>query len=170
MPAAIAPLAAARISSPADIVSIQQTSAPPAFSPSACSVKAATASSSVSAPSGTKSSPVGPMEPATTIGRRAASATRARELRGALVDLEHAVLGLVQLQPVAVGAEGVGEDDVGAGVDEGAEQRVDRVGVVEVPKLGRVARRQPGGEEVGAGRPVGEQHARFRQAGRQVRP
>ena len=159
MPAAIAPFAAARISSPADIVSIQQTSAPPAFKPFACSVKSATASSSVSAPSGTKSSPVGPIEPATTTGRAAASAIVARNLGGALVDLEDAILRLVQLHAVAVGAKAVGQDDVGAGLDEGPEEGVDRLRVVEVPKLRGIAGREPGGEEIGAGCAVGKEDA-----------
>ncbi len=75
IPAAMDAVAAARTSSGADIVSIQMTSAPPAASPSICSRKTATASSRVSAPSGSNRSPVGPTEPATTTGRSAASAT-----------------------------------------------------------------------------------------------
>ena len=75
MPTFAAARAAARISSSADMVSIQTTSAPPSFSPSICSTKTSTASSSVSGPSGARRSPVGPTEPATTTGRPAASAT-----------------------------------------------------------------------------------------------
>ena len=75
MPTLAAAFAAARISSSADMVSIQITSAPPSLRPSICSTKTSTASSSVSGPSGAKRSPVGPTEPATTTGRPAASAT-----------------------------------------------------------------------------------------------
>ena len=71
----MAPRAAASSSSAADIVSIQATSAPPSARPLACSVKAATALSMVRAPSSSKSSPVGPMEPATTISLPLSSAT-----------------------------------------------------------------------------------------------
>jgi len=56
-------MAAAFISSSADMVSIQITSAPPAFRPSICSTNTAVASSSVRGPSGANSSPVGPTEP-----------------------------------------------------------------------------------------------------------
>ena len=45
---------------------------------------------------------------------------RAREFRTRLVDLEDPVLGLVELQPWRVRAKRVGEDHVGAGIDERA--------------------------------------------------
>jgi hypothetical protein len=67
--------AAARNSSGAEIVSTQSTSAPPAFSPSACSWKISTASAWVSAPIGSMISPVGPIEPATITARPARSTT-----------------------------------------------------------------------------------------------
>ena len=67
--------AAARNSSGAEMVSSHSTSAPPSFSPSACSWNISTASSWVSGPMGAKISPVGPTDPATTTGRPAASAT-----------------------------------------------------------------------------------------------
>jgi hypothetical protein len=67
--------AAARYSSGAEIVSTQSTSAPPAFSPSACSWNISTARSWVSGPIGAMISPVGPMEPATITLCPAASAT-----------------------------------------------------------------------------------------------
>jgi hypothetical protein len=51
MPASRAASAAARYSSGAEIVSTQSTSAPPSFSPSACSWNISTASSWVSGPS-----------------------------------------------------------------------------------------------------------------------
>ena len=74
-PTAIAAPAAARTSSTADIVSIHATSAPPATSASICAPKVSSASASVRSPSGSKSDPVGPTEPATTTGRSADSAT-----------------------------------------------------------------------------------------------
>ena len=158
MPTAIAARAAARISSGADIVSIHATSAPPATRPRICSVNTSTASSSVSAPSGANSSPVGPTDPATTTGRGAASATSRASSAARLVELEHAVLGVVQLQPVPVAAERVREDDVGARVDERPVQLLHPFGMVDVPELGRLARLEAHLEVVRAGRAVGEQH------------
>ena len=73
-PARAMPSAAARNSSGAEMVSTQSTSAPPAISPRACSSNISAAASIVSVPSGAMISPVGPMEPATTTGRPAASA------------------------------------------------------------------------------------------------
>ena len=75
MPHLAAASAAARISSGADMVSIQATSAPPSRRPSICSMKISTASSSLNGPSGARRSPVGPTDPATTTGRPALSAT-----------------------------------------------------------------------------------------------
>ena len=68
------PRAAARSSSGAEMVSTQSTSAPPASRPLACSSNMSAAASTVSGPSGAMISPVGPIEPATTTGRPAASA------------------------------------------------------------------------------------------------
>ena len=109
----------------ADMVSIHTTSAPPSFRPSICSANTSTASSSVSGPSGASRSPVGPTEPPTTTRRPALSATSRAILRREPVQLAHAGLQLVQHQPAAVAAERVGEDDVGAGVDEALMQRAD---------------------------------------------
>jgi hypothetical protein len=64
------------------MVSIQITSAPPAFSPSICSANTSAAAASVIGPIGSNRSPVGPTEPATITRRPAASAT-ARALRAA---------------------------------------------------------------------------------------
>ena len=154
-----APVAAARISSAADIVSIQATSAPPSFRPSASSPNDSTAELSVSAPSGSNSSPVGPTEPATTIGRGDASATSQAISAARLASSYDAALGLVQLEAMAVAAEGVGEDDVGAGIDELLMQRAHLVGLIDVPELRRVACTEPAFEVVGARRPVGQQRA-----------
>ena len=140
------------------MVSIQATSAPPAFSPAANSANDSIAASSVSAPSGSKSSPVGPIEPATP----PAGARRRRPHRpagGPLGELEHPTLGPVQFQPVTVATEGVGQDDVGAGIDELLVQRAHSVGVVGVPELRRVARTQTTFEVVRSCGAIGEQRA-----------
>jgi hypothetical protein len=63
----------------------------------------------------------------------------------------------VQHQPACVAAEGVGQDDVGAGVDESLVQRPHALRMLEVPGLGRIARRQAHGEKIRAGCAVGEQ-------------
>ena len=81
------------------------------------------------------------------------------QLGGLLGDLGGAVAVAVQVQAVAVAPEGVGEDDVGAGVDEGLVQRGDLVRLLDVPELGRLARPEAHPEEVGAGGTVGEQGA-----------
>ena len=136
MPHLAAARAAARISSGADMVSIQATSAPPSRRPSICSMKTSTASSSLNGPSGARRSPVGPTDPATTTGRPALSATSARELGGEPVEFARARFEAVQHEAAAVGPEAVGQDDVGAGVDEGPMQALDRVRMVGVPELG----------------------------------
>ena len=51
----------------------------------------------------------------------------AGDFGGPLVELMHPVLRMMQLQPMAGAAEGVGEDDVGAGIDEALMQRRDRL-------------------------------------------
>ena len=107
------------------MVSIQTTSAPPSLRPSICSTKTSTASSSVSGPSGAKRSPVGPTEPATTTGRPAASATARAFSAASRFSSRVRVLEIVQHQAPAVGAEGIGEDDVGAGIDEALVERAD---------------------------------------------
>ena len=84
---------------------------------------------------------------------------RTREFRTRLVDLEDAVLGLVQLQPRRVRPKRVGQDHVGAGIHERAVKARDRLRIVDVPEVGRIACGQAGREEVGAGRAVGEEHA-----------
>ena len=154
----IAPCTAASTSSAADMVSIQSTSAPPAANACACSAKAAAASSMVSGPRGTISSPVGPIEPATTTGRPAASATPRATRAAAQVQLGHPLLGLVQLQPMPAAAEAVGQDDVSAGLDEAAMHGRDPLGMPDVPQLRAVAGRQAQREQAGTHPTVGEQH------------
>ena len=60
---------AASTSSSALIVSIHSRSTPPASSAAACSANAASHASMLMSPSGASSSPVGPIEPATSTGR-----------------------------------------------------------------------------------------------------
>jgi hypothetical protein len=83
----------------------------------------------------------------------------ARELGRPPRELGDARLGAVQGEAVPVAPERVGEDDVGARLDEAAVQVLHAVGVVGVPQLGGLAGGQPHAEVVGARRTVGEQHA-----------
>ena len=85
------------------------------------------------------------------------------DLGRALVDLGHAVLKIMQLQPVARPAEGIGEDDVGPGIDKALMQPLDAVDMVEVPKLRRVAGLQAHLKQIGAGGAVRHQEGLFRQ-------
>ena len=68
-PVTCAPASAASTSSRDDKVSTQSRSTPPSASARAWAANAALPSSTVKSPSGAKSSPVGPIEPATMIGR-----------------------------------------------------------------------------------------------------
>ena len=102
-------------------------------------------------------SPVGPTDPATTTGRPAASATARACLGRQSVQLAGARLGAVQGEAAPVAAKTVGQDDVGAGLDEGLMQRPDAVGVIRVPQFRALAGGEAHGEEVGAGRAVGQQ-------------
>ena len=61
------------------------------------------------------------------------------DLGGTLVHLEDAIFGLVKLQSMPVGTEGVGENNVGARFDKGAQQRANGLRIVEVPELRRIA-------------------------------
>ena len=112
---------------------------------------------SVSSPSGSNSDPVGPTDPATTTGRSAASATSPASSAARCASSPDAGLGAVQGEAVAVAAEGVGQDDVGAGVHEPPVQVLHPVGLVDVPELGCLAGLEPHREVVGAGGAVGEQ-------------
>ena len=64
--------------------------------------------------------------------------------------------GIVQLEPVAVAAEGVGEDDIGAGLDEAAMQCAHAFGMLDIPHFRRVAGDETHLEIIGAGGPIGE--------------
>ena len=157
MPTLAAAFAAARISSSADMVSIQMTSAPPSLRPSICSTKTSTASSSVSGPSGREEVAGRPDRAGDHHRPPGGVGDGAGILRGEAVQLAGAVLEIVQHQPTAIGAEGIGEDDVGAGIDEALVERADRVAMRLVPQLRRIARGEAHVEQVGAGRPVGEE-------------
>ena len=87
----------------------------------------------------------------------------AGDLRGAPGQLEHAVLCVVQLETVPVAAERVGEDDVGAGIDELLMERAYLVGLVDVPELGRISGAQPPFEIVRTCCTVGKQRMTGRQ-------
>ena len=86
----------------------------------------------------------------------------AGDLGGTLVQLEDTVLRVVQLQAVAGAAEGVGEDNVGACLDEIPVQVRDRLGRGLVQQFRCLAGGQAHGEQVRAGGAVGQQHALFR--------
>ena len=103
------PSTAACTSSSALIVSTRKKSTPPSARASACSAKPAAASSAVRVPSGTRISPVGPIEPATStlIGR---VGHLARQAAPRQVELADPVLIVVQRQTETVAAEGVGRD------------------------------------------------------------
>ncbi len=60
---------------------------------------------------------------------------------------------------MTVATEGVGQDDVGAGIDELLVQRAHPVGVVGVPELRRVAGTQTTFEVVRSRGAIGEQRA-----------
>ena len=80
----------------------------------------------------------------------------AQEDRGGPVELGDAVLEVVQREPVAVRAERVGEHDPRTRVEVAAVDAPDDVGVREVPDLGRVAELEPGREQLGPHRAIGE--------------
>ena len=91
----------------------------------------------------------------------------ARDLGGETIELARPAFELVQHQAPAVGAETVGQDDVGARIDEGLMQALDPVRMLGVPELGRIAGGQAHGEKVGAGRAVREQRPAFGEKGLQ---
>ena len=65
----------------------------------------------------------------------------------------------MQLETMAIAAERVGQDDVGAGVDELLVQGTNLVGVIDIPELRWIAGTEATLEVVGASRAVGEQGA-----------
>ena len=88
------------------------------------------------------------------------------EQRGAqAVDLAHPALGAMQLQAVGGAAEGVGQDQVAAGRDEGLVVRPDLVRLLLVPQVRRLAGGEPAREEAGAGGTVRQQPGPLGQQG-----
>ena len=83
------------------------------------------------------------------------------DLGGLPVQLEHPVLGIVKLEAVAGSAEGIGQDDIRAGIDEILVQLDDTVRVRFEPHFRRLAGFEAHVEQIGAGRAVGEQDAFF---------
>ena len=73
------------------------------------------------------------------------------------VDLAHPIFSLVQLQTVGAAAEGIGQDDVGTGLDETAMVGAHPLGVLEIPQFRGIAGHQPRLEIIGPRRPVGQQ-------------
>ena len=65
------------------------------------------------------------------------------------VELVDALLEVVERQPEARPAEGVGEDEVRPGRDVCRMDAMDEVGVLDVPPLGWIARSQSPVEELG---------------------
>jgi hypothetical protein len=64
---------------------------------------------------------------------------------------------LVQLQPIARAAECIGENDVGAGLDESTRQFRDAVGMLAIPQLRRVPGLQASMKQVASGGAVRKQ-------------
>ena len=58
----------------------------------------------------------------------------------------------VEAEPVP--SEGVGEDDVGAGLDEATMHLLDEVALLDVEQLGTASTLEAKGEERGAHRPI----------------
>ena len=158
IPAAMAAVAAARTSSGADIVSIQMTSAPPAASPSICSRKTATASSWVSAPSGSNRSPVGPTEPATTTGRSAASATPRAMAAAALASSATRCSARWRANRLRLHPNVLVRMMSAPASTKRWCRLATRAGMVDVPELRRLTGLEPHLEVVRARRPVGEEH------------
>ena len=82
-------------------------------------------------------------------------------LRSGAVQLDDAILKVVQLKPIAGAAEGVGQDDVGASFDVGAMHILHAFGMGDVPLLRAAARDQPARKEFGAHGAVEEQDGFF---------
>ncbi len=81
----------------------------------------------------------------------------AGDRHGGGVELGHPGVEIVEGQAEAVAAEGVGEDDVGAGVDEAAMDLFDQVGLLDIEQLRTTAAFEAEGEESGAHGSVGDQ-------------
>ena len=76
---------------------------------------------------------------------------------GDAVQFVHAVLRAVQFHPAGVAAKGIGQEDIRSGVHRRAVQAADIVGMLDIPHLGGIARRQAHVEQIGSGRAIGHQ-------------
>ena len=137
-----APKIAALTSRMSCAVSMMMRSTPPSTRPAACSVKTSTSSRKLIAPSVGSSEagrwPVGPIEPAT----KRSSPTALRAICGGLhVDLARVLAEAPLVELEAAGLEGVGLDDLGAGLDHRRVHALDDVGAVEHERLVRPARK-----------------------------
>ena len=74
-----------------------------------------------------------------------------------LVEFVDAVVHLMQLETIAGSAEGVGQDDVGAGLDEAGVDGLHTIGVLDIPQLRRAAGLEAGGKQAGPHAAVGDQ-------------
>ena len=68
----------------------------------------------------------------------------------------------MQFQTMPIAAKGVGENDVGARIDELLMEQRDALWVVGNPKLGRLARGETHFEIIGAGSTIRQEHRRCR--------
>ncbi len=84
---------------------------------------------------------------------------RTGDFGGTLVEFVGAAFCLVQFQAMAGAAEGIGEDDVGAGIDEILMQLDDLFRRGLVPQFRRFTGLEADCEEIGAGRAVSQKHA-----------
>lgn len=151
MPTFAAARVAARISSAADMVSIQTTSAPPCLK--ALDLLDEHLDCLVLAERPKRGEDIA----GRTHRSRDDDATarcagdRTGVLSGEPVELRGAGLEPVQREAPAIAAKTVGQDDVRARVYEGLVQGLDPVGVGGVPKLGRLASSEAHREQIGAG-------------------
>ena len=136
MPTFAAAIAAARISSSDDIVSIQATSAPPSLRPRICSSNTSIAICFGQHAERLEQVAGGPDRTRDDDGASCLVCDRAGDLRGETVDFTHAVLHAVEHQSARVTAEAVGQDDVRVRVDETLVQMRACGRVLEVPHLG----------------------------------
>ena len=83
------------------------------------------------------------------------------------VELANPAIEPVQHETTTVRPERVGQNDVGAGIDEVPMQPTDTVRVGLVPQFGRLARQQAHGKEIRSGRAIGEQRTTFVQQRRE---
>jgi len=82
---------------------------------------------------------------------------RARMGSGKLVNLARAVLHIMQHQATTIAAEAVCENDIRPGIDKALMQRLDAVGLINVPDLRRFPRDKTHFEKIGPRCAVGDE-------------